>query len=181
MNPEGFREYVRTCKAAGKSPNVKIARFASRYKMARQIKGITLDGYSQTTSEIYATSLRISLGFSALECLESLMKPTPLSIKSEALAEKLRADQFSKLKRFLIQESDTSLKNQLQNAFNSKRNIDLLPAIRAIRHVTFHGQFTPTGAGLTTKGALIFLCQIEELLFLEINKLSATYFESLGQ
>jgi hypothetical protein len=147
--------------------------------MARQINGIVLAGYSQTTSEIYATTLRISLAFSAFECLESLMKPKQLSVKSLALAEKLKTEKFSNLKRFLINESDKTLRNQLENTFNSKRNTDLLPAIRAIRHVTFHGQFTPTSAGLTSKGALDFLHQMEEVLFLEINSYSAMYFDGI--
>jgi hypothetical protein len=164
-NPTGYGAYAAKCRKAGFKPDTLAAKFASRYKFAGQLNSIELLGYSTKSSEVYKVLLRLCLAYSALEQLQVLVGQKNLPIKNEHLAKELKSEKFRKLQDFLLSESDEALERELRKFLTSKRDANLGPAVRAIRHAMFHGSLNPSRAGLGTKSAFAFLENLEKTLF----------------
>jgi len=164
-NPTGYGAYASKCRKAGFKPDTRAAKFASRYKFAGQLNSIELLGYSTKSSEVYKVLLRLCLAYSALEQLQVLVRQKNLPIKNEHLAKELKSEKFRKLQDFLLSESDEALERQLRKFLTSKRDANLGPVVRAIRHAMFHGSLNPSRAGLGTKSAFAFLENLGKTLF----------------
>lgn len=163
--PTGYGSYAAKSRKAGVKPDARAAKFASRYQFAGQLNSIELLGYSAKSSEVYMILLRLCLAYSALEQLQELVKQKNLPIKNEVLAKNLKSEKFKKLHEFLLSESSEALEAELRKFLKSKRDSNLGPALRAIRHTMFHGNLNPSRAGLGTKSALAFLENLERDLF----------------
>ena len=96
------------------------------------------------------------------------------------MAQILKSSRLRKLRGYLLAESDKSLSNELERFFGAPGDNNLMPVIRALRHSMFHGQFTPSGAGLTSKYAQEVLEQIEHKFFQVMELASAKAFMELS-
>ena len=156
----------------------KLARFATRYRFAGQLKSIELLGSSSTANELYTLVLRISLAYSALESLDKHLGDRK-SVKSENVASMLRSKNLSKFMDFIIGESDKSLSNRLKTFYDSKKSSDVRPIIEALRHSMFHGQFNPTASRLSTKSGREMLGELDLAIFKHMDKLASPEFARL--
>lgn len=169
-NPTGYGAYAAKCRKAGIKPDNRAAKFASRYKFAGQLNSIELLGYGIKSSEVYKVLLRMCLAYSALEQLQVLVDRKNLPIKNEQLAKDIKSSKFKKFQEFLLSESEAALERELSKFLSSKRDANLSPAVRAIRHTMFHGNLNPSRAGLGTKSDLLFLENLERVLFTTMDQ-----------
>ena len=179
MFPKGFSKYVSYLCAQGLRPDQKLARFATRYKIAGQLQSVEFLSISSNNSEIYTIVFRIGLGFSALESLESRTGRHSISLKSKNLAQKLKTSTFLKFQRFCLEESDVRLTRRLENFFSSGNDLNVRPIVEALRNTMFHGQFSPNASGLSTKTQVEFLRELEFLLFKSMDSKSEQVFGKL--
>lgn len=176
--PDGFSAYARAQRRLGAKPDVQLARFAARYRLAGQISSIELLGFSAASSESYTVAMRIALAYSAVEILEAKIGKNKLAVLDAKLAEKFKSHKLEATLAYLEGESNPSLKKQLAKFRKSKGDSNVSPVIRAIRHSMFHGQFTPTAAGLEVRYRRQALIELELALFKSLNDASAKYFSS---
>jgi hypothetical protein len=169
-NPTGYGSYAAKSRKAGVKQDTRAAKFASRYKFAGQLNSIELLGYSTKSSEVYLILLRLCLAYSALEQLQVLVDQKNLPIKHEQLARELKSDKFRKFQEFLVSESKDALKGELKKFLASKRDTNLGPVVRAIRHTMFHGSLNPSRAGLGAKSASRFLENLEMAVFTTMDR-----------
>lgn len=179
-NPTGYGSYAAKARKAGFRPDARAAKFASRYVFAGQLNSIELLGFSAKSNEIYKILLRLCLAYSAFEQLQVLVGQKNLPIKNEILAKELKSSKFKKFQDFLISESDNSLEDVLKKFLSSKRDANLGPALRAIRHTMFHGNLNPSRAGLGTKSAIALLENLERTLFTTMDRLFSDWLSSLS-
>lgn len=177
MFPSGYTKYASSCKENGENPNVLLARYATRYKMAGQLNGIQLLAHSEIAEVLYLHAIRISFAYSALESLEKYLK-MKVSLKNIELASHIRRD-YLKANKFLLTQSDTKLRNSLDKFLGSKNDSDLKPFVVALRHSMFHGQFNPSASGLNSVSGIALLNDIEKLLFTSMDKTSYPVFIDL--
>jgi hypothetical protein len=180
-NPTGYGAFAAKLRKAGLKPDTRAAKFASRYKFAGQLNSIELLGYSTKSSEVYKVLLRLCLAYSALEQLQVLVGQKNLPIKNEQLAKEFKSEKFRKFQGFLLSESDEALERELNKLLRSKRDANLGPILRAIRHTMFHGNLNPSRAGLGTKSALTFLENLEKTLFKTMDATFSQWLDSQGR
>jgi hypothetical protein len=135
-------------------------------------------GYSTKSSEVYKVLLRLCLAYSSLEQLQALVGQKNLPIKNEQLAKELKSEKFRQFQEFLLSESEEALERELRKFLNSKRDANLGPAVRAIRHAMFHGSLNPSRAGLGTKSAFAFLVNLEKTLFKTMDVMFTKWLDS---
>ena len=177
MYPSGFKQYAAIEKAAGRTPDRKLARYAARYRLAGQISSLELSGYSQSLCDAYLHCLRISLAYSALESLEVHLGKHAISLTDEKIASKFKSPALSKFKVFALQESDPKLARRLEKFYSSENDSSLRPIVEVIRHTMFHGQLSPSASGLTTKIAIELLSSVEKLIFVNMDLRSKPLFD----
>lgn len=177
MFPSGYTKYIKACKNNGHSPDISLARYATRYKMAGQLESIKLLDHSETSQKLYLHAFRISLAYSALESLEEYLLDK-LAIKDIKIANLVRKSS-AKTRVFFLTQANKKLRNSLQKFFESANNSDLKPFCTALRHSMFHGQFNPSASGLNNASGLSLLFLVETALFEAINKASESEFRKL--
>lgn len=163
--PSGYLQYAAIQKGLGLKPATNAAKFAARYKFAGQLQSIELLGFSPKANQTYSLALRIALGYSALEQLETLVNRKRIPIKSVPLAQRFKSQDLSKFRLFLINESSGTLRGELENLVSSHNNTDLNSVVRAIRHSMFHGSLNPNRSGLTNKASMSFIEELDRHLF----------------
>jgi hypothetical protein len=179
MFPKGFSKYVSYLRVQGLRPDQKLARFATRYKVAGQLQSVEFLSVSAKNSEIYTIVFRIGLGFSALESLESRTGKHSISLISKNLAPKLKTSTFLKFREFCLEESESRLTGRLEKLFSSRNDSNLRPIVEVLRNTMFHGQFSPNASGLSTKTQVEFLRELEFLLFKAMDTKSEQVFRKL--
>ena len=117
-------------------------------------------------------ALRISLAYSALEQLESFLEKKRIPIKSPECASAFKARELSKFRVFLLETSDTSLRNRIEKLSKSLGDQDVRPVIEALRHTMFHGRFNPSATDLRSKAGRSFLSDLEHSLFARLDDLA---------
>ena len=135
-----------------------FGRFAARWHLASNLRGIQLEGAGKRTQEGYLAGLRVALAYSALEHLldHSIEKRrgavNGLRIPDAKLAHRLRRE--LKTARILTSEniSDQNIRRKL-GSWESGQDPDVLIVARALRHMFAHGSFTPYGLDITRKAA----------------------------
>jgi len=177
MFPSGYTKYASASKKHGNSPDILLARYATRFKMAGQLENISLLDHSKDSENLYLHVMRISFAYSALESLEEYMGKK-VKLKNLELAKQIRLCS-AKTKSFLLTQSGTKLENQLLKFFTSKNDSDLRHFCTAIRHSMFHGQFNPYSSGLNSKKGVLLMESIEQMLFTSMSETSEGLFLNL--
>jgi hypothetical protein len=174
--PKGYQRWVIATKARGDEPDANLVQFATRYRFAGQLNAIDLLNSSDETQETYLLALRIALAYSALEQLEEALSNKRVAVKSIAIATAFRSSSLKKFREFLVENSETNLRNRLITVIESAKNSDVRSVIEAVRHNMFHGRLNPTASGLRSKVARTFLASIDQHLFRHMDEMSASVF-----
>jgi hypothetical protein len=177
MFPSGYTKYAAACKKRGGTPEVLLARYATRFKMAGQLARITLLDHSKDSEELYLHAMRVSFAYSALESLEEYLGKK-VNIKEIEIAKQIRLCS-AKTKDFFLSQSGTKLQNQLLKFLTSKNDSDIRHFCTAIRHSMFHGQFNPYSSGLNSKKGVLLMERIEKMLFSAMSETSEILFLNL--
>jgi len=181
MYPPGYGQYQASARALGHTPNPMIAKFAARYRFAGQLNSIEILGASAASQRAYLISLRLALGYSALETLISALQlKGSISITSPELSSEFKSARLGKFRNFLEEHSRPGvMARRLARLITTPDDSDVLPVVEATRHLMFHGVMNPTAAGLTTKTSILFLDRLGLRVFEEMNTRSGAYFEAV--
>lgn len=131
-----------------------INRFGARFRVAHSFRGVTLDGYGQTTANGYSALFRLMLVWSTFELFMQLV-----DIKQKSLTDLLKKhghvnlqaqirhhDQGDLLFKFIVARVNDTHKQELSNYFNDDPcNATYLAS--SIRHIFVHGDLTPNAGG----------------------------------
>jgi hypothetical protein len=174
--PRGYQRWVIATKARGDKPDVNLVQFATRYRFAGQLNAIDLLNSSDETRETYLLVLRIALAYSALEQLEKALSNNRIAVKSIVLANAFRSSSLKKFRGFLIENSDTKLRNRLMTVIDAAKSSDVRAVIESLRHTMFHGRLNPSASGLRGKVARAFLVSLDQHLFQHMDEIAANAF-----
>ena len=177
--PKGYHRWVIATKARGDKTDVNLVQFATRYRFAGQLNGIDLLNSSDETQETYLLALRIALAYSALEQLEKALSNKRVAVKSIAIANGFRSSSLKKFREFLVENSETNLRNRLITVIESAKNSDVRSVIEALRHTMFHGRLNPTASGLRGTVARTFLASLDQHLFQHMDEIAAVVFSEV--
>jgi hypothetical protein len=148
-----------------------IIRFASRVRLAKNFKGINLEGYSQETNYGYNAFFSVFLTHSALErfveintldldALDSLMAPYNPEKVIQKFVEK---DKKGLLYDFLDDKINKKLKVKLNDCRNYKStNVAYVSA--SIRHIFAHGHLCAHSNGVNPKNVHSICASISDFL-----------------
>lgn len=186
LYPTGYLAYVKHLKARGERPDPNIAKFATRYRMARGIVGIEIDGTTQITERAYASLLRLSLAYSAFEMLSSAIGSNTIPVLNAALALTLRDGRERHLVEYLLvsldNPRDARARRMLKRFLSTSGDSNVRPVIEAIRHLTFHGAINPSAARLRSAYAVAALHALTESICAamdtEMERISRTTLKS---
>jgi hypothetical protein len=177
--PRGYQRWVIATKARGDEPDGNLVQFATRYSFAGQLNGIELLNSSEETQETYLLALRIALAYSALEQLEKALSNKQAAVKSTAIASAFRSNSLKRFREFLVENSETKLRNRLMTVVESAKNSDVRAVIESLRHTMFHGRLNPTASGLRSKVARNFLASLDLHLFQHMDEMAAVVFSKV--
>lgn len=129
-------------------------RYAARYRAASKLEAVRFADLAEATARGYTEALRVALAYTALEALETAIgasaKRPAITIDSPALAGSFKSDRCGKLRDLLQKQLDSgNLKARLVELERGDHGDDVRPLVEGIRHLVFHGVFTPGGAGIS--------------------------------
>lgn len=142
-----------------------INRANARYGLATRFKGITLEGFSKTTTAGYESALRLMLCYSAAEAVFKALgqKITDHQMDDPELAKALRTLFLKSLSpqgddgtggqaelKTLTEELRSGTLRPLESFLNQDHD-NIRVAATAMRHLMAHGTLTLNGLNLTTK------------------------------
>jgi len=87
MYPKGYRKYAASQRAIGLKPDEKLARYATRYRLAGQLISIEFAGFSEKVAIIYVAATRISIAGSGLASSRRIPHPRPKTLKLANLSQ----------------------------------------------------------------------------------------------
>lgn len=154
--PSGWREHVHRLQETGQKPPRGLAVWAMRFRVAKTLVGIRLDGMSGKAEEGYFVGLKVTLADTALEALESALdlRPGSIQIHDPDLSFELWEHRLGELGDIYRLLKNKKLKSELEVFFESDKDscqkFDLRAILRALRHLNSHGEFTPTSTSLYT-------------------------------
>ena len=130
---------------------IALNRFQGRYKLARNFKGIVVEGYKERTLLSYNLGFQLFLAYTALErlCKVTKQRHTTVEIFDSPLAEKLRtvyAPQHNSVRNFLAK---TNLAQSFEE-FMTKKTDNVRIMATALRTLVFAGHFSFSGSGALT-------------------------------
>lgn len=160
MDPKGFPTAWSTfCGAQKKgeqlfsfvTPISKVNRFAARFRVAKSLRGIDLEGIAEETSLGYAALCRVLLVYSTFETFlkitggentDAVRADLDAHGAMSLLATIRKADKDDRFFRFLQKHVNKKLETQLKSYLDGKPcNVADLAA--AIRHIFAHGWLSP--------------------------------------
>lgn len=157
--PKGWSAYLAHVAHGDLPSDTVLARFAARYRVARQLKRVEFAGLGTRTEEAYTAVLGVALAYSALEALEKAPGLTPKSIKvvDDDVARRIRAPRHRTLRAFLESPEVFPGLRRRVDALLSAESADVRPAAEVIRNALFHGALTAHGSGVAISRSLLAL------------------------
>ncbi|MDQ1247397.1 MAG: hypothetical protein QG597_1767 [Actinomycetota bacterium] len=149
-NPTAWRQYRRLVSAGTLTENSGLNRFAARFSMAHQLTDVSFTNLRPEVAKGYTEGLRVALGYSALESLEAALKGQldATSVSSVDLAGRFRHDRAGRLRLLLLENlTNKSLLGRIERLYGNPDEADVRCVAQGLRHLVFHGIFTPHGAG----------------------------------
>jgi hypothetical protein len=155
-----------------------VNRFHARYRAARALRDIVLDGYSTSVRLGYAGLCRLLLAYSAFEYLltaigvERRQAATLLTVEEHgAAAERIRGipgyEPLSRAAHSSLERA--TLRNEIDQLLNNGP-CDVLSLAACVRHGFAHGHLAPSASG-GEAGASRRICEVlSEVLFLVMDR-----------
>jgi hypothetical protein len=161
--PAGWNEFVSSLKLKGEVPLRPIAAWAARFRVAKSLSGITLDGMSETAESGYFIGLKLTLVDTALEALEHAIgaEAGSTSFHDSAISAQIWRERSGELTSAFKSLTNRKLHQELSVFLTadeeSSQEFDLRVVLRAFRHLTAHGDFNPSASGLYTSAGFRML------------------------
>ena len=157
--PRGWGDYLSTLtpeekESSGEWKN--LGAWAARFRAARSLSNITLDGMSEDATAGYFVGLKLTLVETALETFEraASLSPGSVWIKDPDISYELWEERTNELVSALDKLENKEIRKGLQQFLDSDKDscqeFDLRLFLKAFRHLTAHGFFNPSSSGLYT-------------------------------
>ena len=152
----GLGQYVELLKARETPIPRGFAVWAARFRAARAFSGVSFEGLSQQAVDGYFVGLKLTLAESALETYEKAMglRVGSLGFTSPDLSFELWDERSQDIEKALKSLDNPRLQREFQRFLLSDKDtcqdFDLRVLLRAFRHLTAHGFFNPSSAGVYT-------------------------------
>ena len=152
--PVRWREYVDSMKAAGSSPASSYAAFASRFRAAKSLTGMTFDQLSAASVDSYFLATKLGFVDSAFEALENASNADvgSLGVFDQDIAYSIWEERLAELSEALSLLRNRKLASQWKEFCELDKDqvqlADLRFLLRAFRHLNAHGIFTPGSASV---------------------------------
>ena len=157
--PKGWGDYISTLTPEEKESSdewKKLGAWAARFRAARSLSNITLDGMSENATAGYYVGLKLTLIETALETFERVfsLKPGSVWINDPDISYELWEERTNELVSALDKLENKEIRKGLQQFLDSDKDscqkFDLRLFLKAFRHLTAHGFFNPSSSGLYT-------------------------------
>jgi len=157
--PKGWGDYISTLTPEEKESSdewKKLGAWAARFRAARSLSNITLDGMSENATAGYYVGLKLTLIETALETFERVfsLEPGYVWINDPDISYELWEERTNELVSALDKLENKEIRKGLQQFLDSDKDscqkFDLRLFLRAFRHLTAHGFFNPSSSGLYT-------------------------------
>ncbi|RUS93796.1 hypothetical protein DSM106972_095550 [Dulcicalothrix desertica PCC 7102] len=143
-----------------------IARFASRYNMAKSCKGIILEGFTDKTTEGYGGLIKLSLCWSTFEQFLEIRGLQQKDTKelfdaynAAALCEEIKTyDKKKAFYSFIYPRVKRSHQSEIDKLFASQE-LNSSYLVSGIRHIFVHGYLSPHAGGSQPKN-VVKICNI---------------------
>ena len=132
-----------------------LVKYKARKKYVTGLESTNIVGLSHSVSEGYFAMLKLSLSFSAVEMLCTVIsRKGNLGIRHQRFTEALNEGLFDKLLQGIDNDSKRRYPRTSHTELESWKSLpadaDLTKFIYQCRNYMFHGSFTPSEAGLTS-------------------------------
>jgi hypothetical protein len=157
--PKGWGDYISTLTPEEKESSdewKKLGAWAARFRAARSLSNITLDGMSENATAGYYVGLKLTLIETALETFERVfsLKPGSVWINDPDISYELWEERTNELVSALDKLENKEIRKGLQQFLDADKDscqkFDLRLFLKAFRHLTAHGFFNPSSSGLYT-------------------------------
>lgn len=162
-----------------------FSRYRARYKLARGLGSITIEGLSKSTADSYFAALRVTFAYTALEALETALRMGKgTQVLDEKLLTRLLDESNAGMCHALLESIDRKAHprqhDQFQSLLNGKSN-NLRYAAYAIRNLMAHGTLTANRIGLDrSKARRQLLNNLAECVLTTADQRFAKYVSSLS-
>lgn len=157
--PAGWDGFVTLMKATDRPIPKELAVWADRFRAAKSLSGINLKGMSEVAETGYFVGLKLTLVDTALEAFErAIGRPAgDLGFVDPDIAYELWESRGNELQTAFSALESKALRQELQEFLDadaeSCQESDLRVVLRAFRHLTAHGDFNPSSAGIYTSAS----------------------------
>lgn len=152
--PARWREYVDSMKAVGSSPASPYAAWASRFRAAKSLTGMSFDELSPASVDAYFLATKLSFVDSAFEALENASDSDvgSLEVFDQDIAYSIWEERLAECSQALSLLNNRKLASQWREFCELDKDqvqaADLRFLLRAFRHLNAHGVFTPGSASV---------------------------------
>jgi len=129
----------------------KAARYRARHQLATAIRNLPIRELSTATVESYFVLVKLSLAYSAVEAVESLVGRNSVQVRDDEFHKALEDGQFDRLIKHLIIAAEAQSRptdGELLAFCKATAPMDLRPLVKHARHVVFHASVTPSSLRL---------------------------------
>jgi hypothetical protein len=167
-----------------------LNRFAARYRLAQNFRGLHLEGYSnETTVKAYSAVIRAFLAYTALEQLhEATMNDRAIKDKQHLsdrwkdqateIATELR--RATNILEFLHEQMESKRLQQNLKGFMENENHNCLYVATALRNAVAHGFMSVHPKGTSPQVATRFCDHLTDMLMQIADQGFSEWFESLS-
>jgi hypothetical protein len=154
--PEGWTRYVALMNSADQAIPKELAVWAARFRAAKSFRGISLEGMSDDAEKGYFVGLKLTLVDTALEAFERAigLPPGDLGFADPDIGYDFWESREGELRAAVSALENKSMRNEIEEFLSSDadscQESDLRVILRAFRHLTAHGNFNPSSAGVYT-------------------------------
>jgi len=157
--PKGWGDYISILTPEEKESSdewKKLGAWAARFRAARSLSNITLDGMSENATAGYYVGLKLTLIETALETFEraASLSPGSVWINDPDISYELWEERTNELVSALDKLENKEIRKGLQQFLDADKDscqkFDLRLFLKAFRHLTAHGFFNPSSSGLYT-------------------------------
>lgn len=158
--PRNWSLYVDTVKELGLPVDEKYSVWASRFRAAKALSGMSFDGLSQASSEGFFLATKITMIDTALEALEvaSDRKIGSMLVRSMDAGYELWAERMGDVGLAMAKLTNRAILESWKEFTTldaeSVQTANLRFILRAFRHLNSHGLLTPNSAGVYRSPAL---------------------------
>lgn len=150
-DPSAWKVFIKYQDRVTRSEFAKASRFRARLQLVVGFRDLPLAQVSAATAESYFVLMKLSLAYTTLEALESLLGKKSVRVTDKVFHSALSQGQFDALLKHFIEaakEQPRPTDAELTGFLSASMTQDLTPIVKHSRHAVFHASATPNSLKL---------------------------------